>query len=458
MCFLADHGNVAWRAGLTIVASEANGQEEPVKLAHLLGKDSYNVLDTTVNPDLQMGFRLLQSSSLLVVGSGTVKECILVPRNAFINALASLIQDFFMERPNDRGNENQKLLVENDSWDEIGQTESFIFNSDNNSISGVSWQVSSREDVTKEFRDGKKVEFTLVTIIEVYPIILLGGEDTEWVSCAIEKENMAGQHCNHCQRSQNDFIEGLGEPWTIQKMKNAADHYRDEVLPAAAHLASKPAGYMGVKSHPMYSIPIHLWGSPFIHDELGLVKDWLTRLEKFADCRVEGVPTEEVATREQLVIQTNDLEDLLFATKELQPKESIKELEQHLARLEKEIEGRSRTCENRRTGQPTTIPGWVTQEEQRIVNQISLEITSWHETIKTIAEETKTAKEQIEKMAKQLKWMRDTTDLTEGSVEYTIDSTLCANGVDRKVYHGQCLIGPQIQKLLANRVTILSQL
>jgi hypothetical protein len=26
MYFLADHGNVAWRAGLTIVASEADGQ------------------------------------------------------------------------------------------------------------------------------------------------------------------------------------------------------------------------------------------------------------------------------------------------------------------------------------------------------------------------------------------------------------------------------------------------
>jgi hypothetical protein len=87
---------------------------------------------------------------------------------------------------------------------------------------------------------------------------------------------------------------------------------------------------MGVKSHPMYSIPIHLWGSPILHNQLGLLKDWLTRLEKFAYCRVEVVPTEEVVTREHLVIQTNDLEDLLFATKELQPKELIKELERHL--------------------------------------------------------------------------------------------------------------------------------
>jgi hypothetical protein len=68
------------------------------------------------------------------------------------------------------------------------------------------------------------------------------------------------------------------------------------------------------------------------------------------------------------------------------------------------------------------------------------------------------AKEQLEKMTKRLKMLRDTRDLTDGSVEYAINGTLCANGVDRKVYHGQCLIGPQIMKLLANRVEIMTQL
>jgi hypothetical protein len=104
------------------------------------------------------------------------------------------------------------------------------------------------------------------------------------------------------------------------------------------------------------------------------------------------------------------------------------------------------------------IPGRVTEEEQRIKDQISWQITSWHETTKEVAEETKSAKEQIEKMTKRLKMMRDTRDLTDGSVEYAIDATLCADGVDRKVYHGQCLIGPPIMKLLANRVEIMSQL
>jgi hypothetical protein len=165
---------------------------------------------------------------------------------------------------------------------------------------------------------------------------------------------------------------------------------------------------------------------------------------------VEVVPPEEVATREHLIICTNDLEDLLFETEELQPKESIKELEKHMARLWMEIKGRSRTCQNPRTGQPTSIPGRVTQEEQRIVDQISWEITSWHQTTKQVAEETKSAKQEIEKMTKQLKRLRETRDLTDESVEYAIDLTLCAKGIDRKVYHGQCLIGPEIQKLLAN--------
>jgi hypothetical protein len=61
-------------------------------------------------------------------------------------------------------------------------------------------------------------------------------------------------------------------------------------------------------------------------------------------------------------------------------------------------------------------------------------------------------------MRKTLKNLKDTRDLTDESVEYAIDHTLCLNGVDRKVYHCQCLIGPQIQKLLANGVQIIDQL
>jgi hypothetical protein len=208
----------------------------------------------------------------------------------------------------------------------------------------------------------------------------------------------------------------------------------------------------------MCPIPIHLWGCPILYDELGLVKDWLTRLENFADCRVEIVSPDEVATREHLVIRSNDLEDLLFESEELQPKELIKNLEKHLVRIENLNEGRAETIINPRTNTPTVIPGLVTEEEQLIVDRIFWDISAWYPTTKELAEETKSAKEQIEKMRKKLKIVKETRDLTNGSVEYAIDLTLCDNGVDRKVYHGQCLVGPQIQKLLANRVKIMDQL
>jgi hypothetical protein len=377
-----------------------------------LSKYSYNVLENTVNPDLRKGFGVLQASSLLVVGSGKVQECVLVPRNAFINASALPIQDCFMEPPNDRGGENQKLLVDNANWDDIAQSGCFIFNPVHNLISGVSWQVSSRE-CDKRVPGRKKIVFYANTTVQLYPIILLGGGDIEWISCAIGKENIAGQHCNHCQRSQKDFAQGLGKPWTIQKIKNAADHYQNQLQPAAAHLPIKPGGYLGVKNHPMYSIPIHLWGSPILHDKLGLIKDWLTRLENFADCQVEIVEPEEVELRELLVILTNDLEDLLFENEELPPKESIKELQKHLARMEKEIKGRTTGFINQRTREPTIIPGPVTQKEQRIMDQVSWQITSWNEITKKLAEETKSAKEPIEKIAKKLnrKTLRGTLQL-----------------------------------------------
>jgi hypothetical protein len=71
------------------------------------------------------------------------------------------------------------------------------------------------------------------------------------------------------------------------------------------------------------------------------------------------VPLEEVATREHLIVRTNDLEDLedfLFESKDLQLKESIKELEKHLVRLEKKIRGRrTRMYMHSRMGEPTII-------------------------------------------------------------------------------------------------------
>jgi Co/Zn/Cd efflux system component len=49
----------------------------------------------------------------------------------------------------------------------------------------------------------------------------------------------------------------------------------------------------------------------------------------------------------------------------------------------------------------------VTPEEQLIIDQISWDITSWYATTKQLFEETKSAKEEIEKMRKTLKNLKD---------------------------------------------------
>jgi hypothetical protein len=345
-CFLADHGNIAWRAGLTIIASDLDGQGEPVKVSHLLGKYSYDVLCHTAQPMLNEGFGYLQDSALLVIRNNVdadnaedmQQECMLVPRKAFVNSFAQPFHKFFMSEPVDLGNENQKVIIDSMEWKSIKQSGSLLYDSTTNLISGVLWQNVDREEVKKKFRDGRSVTFSASTsTLEMYPFVVLGGGDTEWVACALGKENMAGAHCNHCSRSKKDFHLGRGEPWTLTSLSQTARTFREEIIPAAAGRKNAPTGYKGVKHPSMFCIPVHLWASPILHDELGLVKDWLTRVEKFCDTRIETLSDEEVNLREHLVILGDMLEDLLLHQDDLSTKESIREYESHLKMCYKEI-------------------------------------------------------------------------------------------------------------------------
>ena len=110
-----------------------------------------------------------------------------------------------MADPVDLGNEHQKVLVDSLEWKSIAQSGSLIYNPTTRAITGVSWQNMDREAVKKEFRDGSTVIFLSNSTLEMYPVVVLGGGDTEWVACALGKENMAGAHCNHCRRSKVDF-------------------------------------------------------------------------------------------------------------------------------------------------------------------------------------------------------------------------------------------------------------
>jgi hypothetical protein len=77
-----------------------------------------------------------------------------------------------------------------------------------------------------------------------------------------------------------------------------------------------------------------------LHDELGLVKDWLTHVGKLCDSHIETLPNEEVESCEHLIILGDTLEDLLVEQDKLSPKETIKEFENHLKAINKEIRSR----------------------------------------------------------------------------------------------------------------------
>ena len=105
-----------------------------------------------------------------------------------------------------------------------------------------------------------------------------------------------------------------------------------------------------------------------------------------------------------------------------------------------------------------TQPGQVTPEEQQMIDTLTWEIESCTEQAKELQAEIKTAKDMIETIKRQLEEMRGTRDCLAQSGEYAIDRTLSNNGVDRNVYHGKCLIGPHIQRLLDERVKVLEEM
>jgi hypothetical protein len=143
----------------------------------------------------------------------------------------------------------------------------------------------------------------------------------------------------------------------------------------------------------MFSIPVHLWVSPILHGELGLVKDWLTRVEKFCDCCIETLPEEEVDLRKHLVILGDMLENLLVKQDNLNPNETIKEYQTHLKLTQKQIRQQDVVILNDQTGQQMiTQPGRVSSEEQQLIKKLRWEIESCTEQSTVLQAEIKTTK------------------------------------------------------------------
>ena len=143
---------------------------------------------------------------------------------------------------------------------------------------------------------------------------------------------------------------------------------------------------------------------------------------------------------------------------ELSPKDTIKEFENHLKAIHKDIRSRDLWIPHKTTGLLITVPGRVSPEEQQLITKLTWEIESCKQQSTELQKEIKTTKETIDKKKRKLEDLRSERDEMAESGEYAIDLTLSKNGIDRNVYHGKCLIGPHIQKLLERRVKVLDEL
>jgi hypothetical protein len=121
----------------------------------------------------------------------------------------------------------------------------------------------------------------------------------------------------------------------------------------------------------MFCIPVHLWVSLILHDELGIVKDCLTCVEKLCDTHIETLPNEEVESCQHLIILGDMLEDLLVEQDKWSPKDTIKEFENHLKVINTEIHSRDIRIPHETTGVLITVPGRVSQEEEQLITKLT---------------------------------------------------------------------------------------
>jgi hypothetical protein len=163
---------------------------------------------------------------------------------------------------------------------------------------------------------------------------------------------------------------------------------------------------------------------------MSLVKDWLTRVEKFCDSCIETLPEVETDGREHLIILGDLLEDLLMEQDDLTRKETIKEYETHLKTINNEIGKRNVRIPHKTTGLLITVPGRVTPGEQQLLAKLTWEIESWRKQSAELQKEIKTKKEVMDKKKKQLEELRSERNCLEESGEYAIDLTLSKYGVN----------------------------
>jgi hypothetical protein len=201
-------------------------------------------------------------------------------------------------------------------------------------ILGVAWQNAEHEKVQVDFP--RPAPFSLTDArLKVFPLVVLGGGDTQWISCALGKEICDGVACDHC--TQKHLGDGVGELWWLESLKEAAathDAIRSEAI--AKEKKTLPTGHNGVQARPLFSIPVHLWPCPVLHDMLGLVLDAVRRMENFNDQKVERLPEAETSARETTVHLADELKVMLHKINQLAPfVEQSKNCKQGMKHLKK---------------------------------------------------------------------------------------------------------------------------
>eukprot|EP00957_Ditylum_brightwellii_P095254 7255172-Ditylum_brightwellii.AAC.1 len=111
--------------------------------------------------------------------------------------------------------------------DVMPERRSFITNERENvsEISGIWWRKQSNNEYENKFFCNGAIATKEETTLDIYPIAVLGIGNMEWQSLALGKENASSCHCNHCQQTQDNFSNGVAEPWTLQRLKEATEVY-----------------------------------------------------------------------------------------------------------------------------------------------------------------------------------------------------------------------------------------
>jgi hypothetical protein len=202
----------------------------------------------------------------------------LVPQKGFVDTVAEPFEQLFLETPVNSGKMNEKVTIEG-AWDALESTGSLLCVAAAKDILGVAWQNAEHQKFQVDFP--RPVPFSLMDArLKVFPVVVLGCDNTQWILCALGKESCDSVACDHCR--QKDLGDGVGESWSLDSSKEAAatcNAIRSEAM--AKEKKSLGTGHNGVKAWPLFSTPAHLFPCPALHDVLGLVSDAVRRIENF---------------------------------------------------------------------------------------------------------------------------------------------------------------------------------